>query len=186
MIDIVYLALIIPQRRNIFHRIEEILGAKGHLIFVDTLVEFPVNPESTNIAQPITVRVKKLLSKKGPGLFFVGRIAGSQPNIELQQRLFMALTIIFCESIQNDGISNFLNDFDRRRFFRFFRFCGSLFLALRRRLRVRGLYERYFVAYLRAGLDNDFAGFLIDNRFDRPHRWRQLVDRYHFGLIEQP
>ena len=114
MVNIVHLTFIVAQSHYVRHRLEKIFGSKCCLTLIDRLIEGPVYSEPANLAQTVTVRIKKLLCKKGLCLVLVGRIARPQSYIEFQQGLFMALAIVQGKSIQNQDVPNIVYDFNRR------------------------------------------------------------------------
>ena len=187
MVDIVNLALVVAQGRDVLHRVEEVFRAKRHLILAHGLPELAIESESADLAEPIAVRVEKLLGEEGLGLLFIRWIARPQPYIELQKRLFMTLAIVLGKRGQNHRITNLVDHFNlSRRTLGLFGLFGFLLIcALASGRRQGRLDDRDFVAELRPGVYYDFAGFRIHDRLDGPHCRCKFVKRDFLRLIEK-
>ena len=90
VVDVVDVALAAAQLQDVADRVEIIERPQGHLRFGDVLVELAVDAEPADLAEAIAVGVLELLAEQLLGLLELRRIAGTQPLIDLEQRLLVA------------------------------------------------------------------------------------------------
>ena len=67
----------------------------------DVQIQLAVDAEAADAAQPIAIGVVELFVEQRPGLFQLRRIAGTQPLINSQQRLFVAAGGVFLQAVED-------------------------------------------------------------------------------------
>ena len=164
MIDVVDVTLAAAELEHVLERIDQVLAAKRHNGFGDILVEFPVNAEAADAAEAIAVFVEEFFFEEGLGLVDLGRISGTKPGVDSQERIVVAFSRIVGQGVENQGVGDLGDD-------------GDGFEAAGLNL-VDGLAE------LCAGLDQLFAAFGIDDRTDGVIRGLKLADFHVFNGVE--
>ncbi len=165
VVNIVDLALIVPQTQNILHRTQEVFRTQRHLIQRNIGSEFAIQTESSNLAQTIPVGIIKLFFKKSLRLLRMSGIARTQSCINPHQSFFVAFSFVLRQRRKNQRVPRIYNHFHRVQF--------------------TGLYRSHRVAQLGTRVNQYLAALSIDNRADRPHRRFKLFDLDRFGFIEQ-
>ena len=92
--------LAVAQLHQIADRGDQVVGAKGHFRLGDVQPELAVDAEAADAAQTVAVGVVELLVEQGPRLLQLRRIAGPQPLINPQQRLFVAGRVVVGQGVQ--------------------------------------------------------------------------------------
>ncbi len=170
MVDVVHITFAATQLEHVLQRIDQILAAEGHNRFRNVLVEFAVDAEAPDPAKAITVLVEELFLEEGLRLVELRRVTGTQPGVNLQQRVLMLVVIlggsdvVFGQGIEDQRIGQFGDHLD-------------VFEVARLDF-VDGLAD------LGAGLDQFLAAFGIDDRRGCVVRGLELPDLDGFNLIK--
>ena len=90
MIDVVDVTFAAAQLEHVLQRVDQVLAAERHHRFGHVLVELAVDAEAADAAEAIAVFVEELFLEQRLGLVELRRVAGTQPGVDLHQRVFVA------------------------------------------------------------------------------------------------
>ena len=144
MVNIVHISFAATQLEHVLERIDQVLAAQGHDGFGHVLIELAVDAEAPDAAEPIAIFIEEFFLEEGLGLVFLRRVAGAKTGVNLQQRALVAVGRVFGERVEDQRIVDLGHALDALE-------RGALNF-------VEGFGD------LRAGLDDLFAIFRIDNR----------------------
>ena len=91
VIDVVDVPFAAAQLEHVLQRIDQVLAAEGHHRFRHVLVELAVDAEAADAAEAIAIFVEEFFFEERLRLFQLRRIAGTQPGVNPQQRVFVAV-----------------------------------------------------------------------------------------------
>ncbi len=115
MVNIVDKTFSIPQANDIGDRVDQVLLLEGHLGLGNLLVELPVDPEPTNPAQAVLLRVEELVVEELLRLRQLRRVPGAQTLVDPDQGILMVLGKVILQGIDDQQVLGLRNNLDRAR-----------------------------------------------------------------------
>ena len=175
VIDVVDMGTVITDSEldDVADRVDHVFCLQRHFAVGDRLVKFPVDSETSNATEAISVHVVELFLEQLDSLFELWRIAWAEPLVNSQQRIFVCAGGVFQDARKREKVIGLLDYFyvlEARSTNFGDRGFGQLIAQLR---------DDFADAFVSCRIDDIFSGMLANERFV------SLADLDRLGFIEQ-